>query len=436
MGRPVTLALVGDCISTRPLGPQLAVNPELRGVAELLRGATAAIGNLETSLVDMRGFRGYLRTADDWGLAGSPAVAADLAELGFAMMSRANNHAMDWGADGLRETGRHADAAGIIHAGAGDTLAAARAPRYHDTANGRVALVSMYLAPRLDGDAALDQFGEVPARPGVHAVRVARVATVPTTTYAGLLDLARAAEPDGLVARLGPDAVPEHFDLFGWRFEQGEAAAVRYEPMPGDVPAAARSVRLASQHADVVVAAIHCHLEGPDPDTPPDVLRELATALVEAGAHAVAGHGVHRLWPIELHHGALILYGLGNFIWSDLIEPLQRQLYEEAGVAGDEPLATDADVNRMLNAAWFDGQRFFDSVVAEVAAGVGEATVRLHPVDLGYGLPLTRSGIPQLAEGDRRTAILDRLAELSEPYGVAVAGDGAVRPAAGRATRA
>ena len=70
-------------------------------------------------------------------------MAADLARPGFDMVSRANNHALDWGVESVRETSRVLDAAGLVHAGVGESRGEARAARYVETPLGRVGLVSM-----------------------------------------------------------------------------------------------------------------------------------------------------------------------------------------------------------------------------------------------------------------------------------------------------
>lgn len=46
--------------------------------------------------------------------------------------------------------------------------------------------------------------------------------------------------------------------------------------------------------------------------------------------------------------------------------------------------------------------------------------LRLYPIDLGYGLPLTESGTPRLASAAKATAILERLRKISEPYGTRI----------------
>ena len=414
-----TLMLAGDLISSRPLAPKLARDPAFAGVARLLREASLAIGNLETSIVDMRTFSGHPRTVDDWCLVAEPAVAEDLAELAFHLVSRANNHCCDWGIAGMRETSRHLDEAGIVHAGAGETLAHARAPRYVETEYGRVGLVSAYAAQTWDNDAALDQFGEVPPRPGVSALRIALTVTTPKVVVDGLRDAYRRIYPGS------PGPGDGALTLFDTTFAEGETTAVRYAADLADVAGIIRSVRLGAHHSDLLVVSLHVHEEQGSAAQPPGFLVDLAHAAIDAGAGAVFGHGAHVLGPVEIYKGRLICYGLGNFFWSDIQECLHGALFaaahERLGVAlGDAAKATDADVSRLFNASEFADPRFFESVLAEVTYREGRAALRLLPIDLRYGAPLTESGTPRCADPDTAQAILERLDALSRPFGTVV----------------
>ena len=116
-----TFAAVGDCIISRPLSQKRARDDGFDDAVKILQGADATFGNLETSILDIRNFEGYPESgADDWGLISLPAVAGDLSKMGFDLLARANNHALDWGFAGMRETGRWLDAAGLVHAGVGE----------------------------------------------------------------------------------------------------------------------------------------------------------------------------------------------------------------------------------------------------------------------------------------------------------------------------
>src|SRR5262249_36212549 len=146
---------------------------------ELLRSADVTFGNFESTAVDPASFGGWpeAESGGSW-LISTPRVPADLRRIGFDMVARANNHATDWGVAGMRATDRMLTEAGIVHAGTGDTLAGARAPRFLTTPAGRVSLVSV--ASRFEAmSRAADPLGRVPGRPGVNALRTTRYVAVP-----------------------------------------------------------------------------------------------------------------------------------------------------------------------------------------------------------------------------------------------------------------
>ena len=103
------LVSVGDCIISRPLLQYATREPAFAQLLPILTGGDATYGNLETSILDVRTFKGSPYTGvDDFPLIAQPAVADDLAHMGFKLMSRANNHALDWGIEacGRPRTGR------------------------------------------------------------------------------------------------------------------------------------------------------------------------------------------------------------------------------------------------------------------------------------------------------------------------------------------
>src|SRR3982750_3574519 len=140
VGDGFTLAAVGDNIIARPVSQ----TPGFAPVARLIHDADAAFGNFEGTAIDLA--RTPAVPQAEFGgvwIIGTPLVAKDLKTIGFDVMSRANNHATDWGLEGMRQTSRALDEAGIVHAGVGEHRAAARAARFVDTDKGRVALISI-----------------------------------------------------------------------------------------------------------------------------------------------------------------------------------------------------------------------------------------------------------------------------------------------------
>ena len=436
-----TLAAVGDCIISRPHVPMLARDTAFAAVVKILREADVAFGNFEDTAIDLQGFKGSPHPwLGDWTLIAPPEVAVDLKTLGFDLLAHANNHTLDWGVEGMLETDRHLDEVGLVHAGTGGDRGAARAARYLETGRGRVGLVSMAstfpefaeaLAPR----------GGAPGRPGLNALRTKRLTIVPAGTMrdlarlAGILGPAKdcptpdalpSETPDPRATSVPPDQAPAELDLFGEHFQLGQRAGYHYEIDPIDLQENLRSIRLGTQHSDLLLATIHAHEEALGCGLPADFLRELAHAAIDAGAGAFLGHGIHHLGPIEIYKGRPIFYGLGNFFWGDIQQPLPGNLFEQyrdllAGALGDPDRATDADLTALLNARDFKQDRVFQTIVAVTRYDRGRASeIRLYPVDLGYGMRLTRSGVPRMASPQTARVILERLQRLSEPYGTTI----------------
>lgn len=438
-----TVSAVGDCIVTRPLLSLAPGDGAFADVVTLLRGADATFGNLETSIIDLTDTAATPSALpDDWATRAQPETALDLRALGFDMFGRANNHSTDWGVGGLLETSLWLDEAALVHAGAGATLAAARAPRYLETDAGRLGLVSMTTSAASGIAPALDAFGEVPARAGVHALAV-RTTIVVTSKVMKALVAIRQADPESDVAWLAQhvDAegdLPPVLELFGRRFELGDEMGVRHELDDEALAGNLRAIRQASQHADVVIAAAHSHQGDSRPQEPHEFLRRWAHEAVDHGADVVAISGPHKLAPVELYRGRPIFYGLGNFVWSEIEEPIQRYFYDESRAMlrerfDDVSVVTDTDLTRVLNEDSFGDDGTFQAVLARVRLGPdGLEELRLHPVDLGRHEPVTRRGVPRTPTPDVAEQILEQVRSMSEPLGATVkldGGSGLVMPA-------
>jgi poly-gamma-glutamate synthesis protein (capsule biosynthesis protein) len=445
-----TLAAVGDCIISRPLSQRLPGDPGFASVVKILREANATFGNMETTILDPRKFEGYpYAGTDDWGLSSTPAVARDLSEMGFDLFSRANNHAGDWGIEGMRETGRWLDEAGLVHAGAGENRGQARAARYFETAKGRVGLISIASTYRKSSEA-LPPSGEAPGRPGINALRVKRSTVVPESIMESLVAIRGAmrqerescegeATPTESEDVAGP--LPSELSLFGIDFRLGEGFALAYEVNAQDLAEIARSIRQGKQNADLLVVAIHAHQSTFKCGAPGDFLSPFAHTAIDAGADVFIAHGIHHLGPIEVYKGKPIFYGLANFFWSDIQEPLPADFHEGyrellSRAFPDPSAATDADLTALLNARSFNTEETFQSVVAVSRFEGGRVSeIRLHPVDLGYGRRLTQSGVPRLAAPPMARAILERLRRFSKEFNTTIAIErnvGVIRPARDR----
>jgi len=425
-----TVAAVGDLIISRPLTPLAATMPRLRAVMDLLGGSTVAVGNLETTVFDVRNFTGAAYSWDgDWTNAAVPAVTADLKTLGFNLLGRANNHVMDWGLEGMRETSRRLDDAGLAYAGVGETVGLARAPVYFDSKGGRIALLSVASTFR-PGSEALPAHDAAPGRPGLSALHVTTHTVVPAEAMRAL------ARTDCVLHRRHCDEVPAELTLFGQNFRQGKEFAYQHQMDPEDLAGLYRSIRTARQHANFVILALHsheCSRSCDDDDAPraaADFLKELAHGTIDAGADLFITSGNHNLGALEIYDSPgrgprPVFYGLGNFIWSDVQELLPHDLYqgnrELLQRAWQHPeRATPYDLTAPLNRASFAHDFTFESILARCKFSGGRLEqVELHAVDLGYGNPLLTSGVPQLVEdAGRAQTIVQRMIDQNRILGL------------------
>ena len=99
-----------------------------------------------------------------------PALVKDLVWAGFDMVSRANNHAGDYGVLGMNLTSKYVAEAGLVQAGVGQSLAEAREAKFLETPKGRVALISV-ASTFTDHSRAGSTRGDMPARPGLNPLR-------------------------------------------------------------------------------------------------------------------------------------------------------------------------------------------------------------------------------------------------------------------------
>src|SRR5581483_6926971 len=171
-----TLVTLGDLLYWRPVRDQ--VDAPMDEALRIVRGADFATANHEGTFFDLRAKR-FPSTSDAGGglMAGPPNLGADIKNLGVRFVSKANNHSVDWGAAGLLEELRLLDEEGLPYAGAGPNRTLARAAGFVETPKGRVGVVSA--ASSFQSSAiAVDEDGELPARPGISVLRTTSVQLV------------------------------------------------------------------------------------------------------------------------------------------------------------------------------------------------------------------------------------------------------------------
>lgn len=174
----------------------------------VLQRADAVLANLECAITQRQ--TAWSRSAKVFHFRADPSAIAVLQAASVRFVSLANNHVLDFEVGGLEDTLAHLDRAGILHAGAGRDLAAARAPALLEVSGLRVGLLSI-----TDNEPG---FAATPTRPGTFYGRIGR-----DERFAGQVgDIAAALRRDGadlvvLSAHWGPNMVtepPAHFQAF------------------------------------------------------------------------------------------------------------------------------------------------------------------------------------------------------------------------------
>lgn len=412
-----TLAAVGDAIITRRIAQfDHAGDPAFAAMARVIRAADAATVNLELSLFDVQYFEGWpeVENGGNWEV-GPPAVAQDLKDMGFLLFARANNHTTDYGVEGMRVTSRLLDELGIVHAGSGENLGWASRPGYLDTPKGRIALISLattFTPMSRAGEAR----PETPGRPGLNALRT-------TVRNEGSPEaIAKAAELAVALGGTAP-AAGQPVRLLGATLHPGSANRTVTTVHPGDTARILREIRNAADQGDFVVVHGHSHEPGNSATAPDAWMREWVHACIDAGATTYMIHGPHQLRGIEIYKGRPIFYSLGNFVFqNETIDPMPWDNYEAHGLP-HTALAKDLyDARFRGGTTGFPSNPvWYESVVAVPEFDGREVVeIKLYPIDLGQTRPRSQRGTPRLADEATGRKIIQRLADLSAPFGTVI----------------
>ena len=422
----LTLAAVGDCILTRRVTE--IQDPDFLALVELLHGVDCAWGNCELVLADPAKVYPAPKGGDPHAIT-DPWAADEFRALGFRLMGNANNHSMDFGDRGLVSTLENLDRVGIAHAGTGVDLAQAARPGFYDSPAGRVSDVNCAstFPPYFPAGPAHPY---VLGRPGLNALHADYSVQLDREAFARLKEMnAKMEELQGLrefdALVESPEKPQEdraNFDETALR--RGDRLDLLVEGRKPDVERITQAVRAARHGSRVVIASIHAHearkvLEQPDLFLPP-----FAHACIDAGADLFVGTGPHVLRGIEIYKGKPIFYSLGNFLFQ----------FETTRSIPAEALASYGLDSRSLDPfayaekiGYRKQKRFWQSVVPRLTwEGDRLIAIDLHPITLGFGLPVDRRGTPHLAHGEEATQILTGLAGLSKTYGTTIAIEGEV----------
>ena len=306
----------------------------------------------------------------------TPPQAVDaLSTFGFNLLSLAGNHAFDLGVTGIQNTLREVDARKVVHAGTGNSLAEAAAPAYMHTLKGTIALVASASGLITPGGSA------TASRPGVNELQV------------------KAGDKDNEATADLPGAGPN-------------------TPNAEDSKRILENIREARKQADLVIVYQHNHVfanhsfatiftEGmPERLAPNEWLKKWVHEEVDAGADIVVMHGAPLLHGIEIYKGKPIFYDLGNFIYN--LPPTLTYIHE--------PINWESVVASLE----YQGQTLNSISLRPIVMNIiGEGQPDVHNPYADDAFIHTR-GLPAPAKGAQAGYILERVADLSKPFGTSL----------------
>jgi len=404
---PLTIVAAGDTVISRPIA-RSDRDDAFNAIVGVVRGASIAITNLEMNLLGGAAARTARGTVTPRWTFGSAAEAAELRWLGFDVVGQANNHATDYGPEGMAETRAILVDSGLVPAGSGRDLAEASAPVLVGSGARKIAVLAVAISSRPESIATSTR-GIISGRPGINPLRYSAIVTVDGQTYETLRRSAPALQG-------GTQPASDQFTLLGTTIRKGAQTSVNLVPDPQDIAAILVQIDRARETAEAVVLSVHSHEPSNDSGEPAEFFRTFARQAIDAGAALVVGHGPHRLRGVEIYKGGGILYSVGNFLYrAEEGQPPATDPYD-AGIdmyslATGTPGGTTASRFGVASEEWWEG----GVAVATFEAGALRS-LQVHPVDLGWDLPAARRGIPRKPIAPSAVKILERLAGLSQRY--------------------
>ncbi len=366
-----------------------------------------------------------------------PRFLDDLKWMGIQIMSTANNHSFDYGENGVLTNVAYMEQYNMPHAGTGGNMGDASKPVYLDTAKGRVAMVAATSSGPIAGRAG-EARRDIQGRPGSNFIRWTQYWVVERAQFDALKGVAdklgwthQAAERRAVFGGAGgSDTEVLFFDHGQYeedsssRFVLGESFERRSVINKSDLDRNVRAVRDAARMADWVIFTIHNHEGGKTADEPSDHIKELAHAVIDAGATAFVGHGPHQDRGMEIYKGRPIFYALGDFILeNDAVELVPQDNIERQGLGWESTPADFYDARAAYNAQGKPtrGQsvqpiRWQSTLPVMTFKNHELSKIDLYPVDLGFATKRSMQGRPLLADGAVAREIMERFQDFSRPF--------------------
>lgn len=358
-----------------------------------------------------------------------PKVLEDIRAYGFNMLSFANNHSFDYGIDGLLATQEAVDEAGFVNAGTGRNLDEAASPRYLDTPAGRIAIIATVATMNNEAAMAGQQSRRIMGRPGVNGLRIEehlQVTEEQLQVIREIADLSHINAQKDIERAEGyhPPLAEGVAVLKNLTFKAGEDTRYVTHPHREDMARIEKAIYEAQMQSDAILVSIHSHeISGDKKENPSQFLQEFAHKCIDAGAHAVIGHGPHLLRPVEIYKGRPIFYSLGDFVMHNECIPFApEEMFHKQGLTSDHTMRElFCDRSANYTRGLMRDRRMLESVIPYFEMEDGKLThLELMPIELNFDKKVWQSGNPRFSKDH---GIIERLAEMSRCWNCEIAID-------------
>jgi poly-gamma-glutamate synthesis protein (capsule biosynthesis protein) len=204
----------------------------------------------------------------------------------------------------------------------------------------------------------------------------------------------------------------------GLRLRTGNHFGIRwgFKIDPDHLEGNLKAISEAASKADIVVASVHAHRQGP-------WLQKIARYSIERGASLVFIHGPHEIRGIEIFNGRPVFYAMSDFVFEpEYIARFPAEAYEKRGLPPDAVL--DETTRAKLASPLLRKRKSFEAFAALIGfTGPEVARIGLIPLDLQFDAIGESRGRPQLASPQLGREIIGRLATRSKRFGTRIVYD-------------
>lgn len=283
------------CPDVYPISPVQAGDEKVDAVFRVIGDADFSAVNFEIPLTDRE-----LAVPKLLNIKAPPTAAEGLSSLGFSVATLANNHAGDYGWEGLVDTRRALEAQSIQVVGMGETLNEALRPAVTSVKSKRIGVIGFScLAPA--------GFGASSTRPGIACLQV-------TTGY-----------------EVDP----------GYQMEEpGDPGCmtIRTRVRDQDLAAACEAVKQAKKSCDCLIASVHWGFGSTEALA--EYQEPLARALIDAGVDVIHGHHPHAIQAIGFYQKKPVIFSANVLIGQQVFLPASDQVHDIWRAMSDEGFIT------------------------------------------------------------------------------------------------